>query len=58
MKTVLVVLPTLILLLLLTDHSHTQGALPMPVDRGQPNGLQGGIFFSPNPARTVLDTQR
>ena len=41
------------LLLLSADRGHTQDALPVPIDRAQPAGLQGGMVFAPNPARTV-----
>lgn len=41
------------LLLFSMDRGHAQGALPIPDDRGQPAGLQGGIVFAPNSARSV-----
>ena len=43
--------------LLSMDRGQTQGALPVPIDRGQPAGLQGGIVFAPNPARNVRLTR-
>src|SRR5688572_15427514 len=48
----------LVLLFLLTDRGSMQGALPVPVNREQlPSGLQGGIVFAPNPARSVRLTR-
>src|SRR5688572_25977628 len=36
-----------------SDAGHTQGALPVPIDRGLPSGLDGGIVIAGNSARSV-----
>ena len=57
MKGLLLATFVTVLLLLSMERGHTQGALPVPIDRAQPPGLQGRIVFAPNSARSVRLTR-